>query len=130
VQDLQDTRKGLKITKKDRGWDAKPALSSTSRNLHRANGGAALVAMGAGAPGIEGLSSGTKRIEEARTNSMGGSPRAEDEAAVGIEGQLPAGSVRALGAAAVRRRSQGDSGGGGAQEGARAPRRLARPPPL
>jgi hypothetical protein len=28
--------------------------------------------MGAGAPGIEGLSSGTKRIEEARTNSMGG----------------------------------------------------------
>jgi hypothetical protein len=33
---------------------------------------AALVAMGAGAPGIEGLSSGTKRIEEARTNSMGG----------------------------------------------------------
>jgi hypothetical protein len=40
---------------------------------------AALVAMGAGAPGIEGLSSGTKRIEEARTNSMGGSPRAEDD---------------------------------------------------
>jgi hypothetical protein len=42
-------------------------------------GGAALVAIGAGTLGIEGLSSGTKRIEEARTNSMGGSPRAEDD---------------------------------------------------
>jgi hypothetical protein len=62
---------------------------------------AALVAMGAGAPGIEGLSSGTKRIEKTRTNSMGASPRAEDDGGGRNSGSTVAGSVRAPGAAAL-----------------------------
>jgi hypothetical protein len=46
---------------------------------HLQGAAAALVAKGAGAPGIEGLSLGAKRIEEVETNTMGGSPRAEDD---------------------------------------------------
>jgi hypothetical protein len=47
---------------------------------------AALVAMGAGAPGIEGLSLGTKRIEEVETNTMGGAHLGRrTTAAAGIE---------------------------------------------
>jgi hypothetical protein len=63
---------------------------------------AALVAMGAGAPGIEGMSSGTKRIEEARMNSMGGSPRAEDDGSGRISKVNRGGAVWTAGTA-VRR---------------------------
>jgi hypothetical protein len=57
-----------------------PYLQPQDRtNREQQGAAAALVAMGAGAPGIEGLSLGTKRIEEVETNTMGGSPRAEDD---------------------------------------------------
>jgi hypothetical protein len=92
--------------------DAKqPYLQPQARPRTGAQGGAAaaLVAMGAGAPGIEGLSLGTKRIEEARTKSMGGSPRAEDDGS----GRNPRSKV-ATRARSCRRRLRGGGGGFGA----------------
>jgi hypothetical protein len=108
VQDLQDTWKDLKITKEDRDLDAKqPYLQPQARPRTGAQGGAAaaLVAMGAGALGIEGLSLGTKQREEVRTNSMGGSPRAEDD----DSGRNPRSKVAAR-ARSCRRRLRAGSG--------------------
>jgi hypothetical protein len=90
--------------------DAKqPYLQPQARPRTGAQGGAAaaLVAMGAGALGIEGLSLGTKQIEEVRTNSMGGSPRAEDD----DSGRNPRSKVAAR-ARSCRRRLRAGSGGG------------------
>jgi hypothetical protein len=62
------------------------------------------VAKGAGAPGFEGLSLGTKRIEEVETNTMGGSPRAEDD---GSGRYSEVNRRRRLGPAQVQRRRAG-----------------------
>jgi hypothetical protein len=97
------------------GLGCKTTLSSTSRTRTGANRGAAaaLVAMGAGAPGIEGLSSGTKRIEEARANSMEGSPRAEDNGSGAeslVNGSGAIWSSGGAGSACGRRRMGGAQG--------------------
>jgi hypothetical protein len=67
------------------GASCKTATSSSSSGqtaqAHRKGAAAALVTSGVGAPGDEKLGRGTKRIEGIETNTMGGSPRAEDDGA-------------------------------------------------
>jgi hypothetical protein len=121
-------RKDLLITGKGRGLSANRPWSSSSSGQGRTGRGGGLGGGGAGNTGNEELSLGTKRIEGIETNTMGGSPRAEDDGIGRISevnrrrlARSGGGAATAWGggAAGIGRRARGGGGatGGRARQG-------------